>query len=55
MPPSRGKERLLVEVAQLPAAGAEWTVHLTGLGFCQVSKVEGRADEGVQGLDRDRL
>lgn len=44
-----------MEVAQLPAAGAEWTVHLTGLRFCQVSTVEGRADQAAQGLDRDRL
>lgn len=30
-------------------------LHLAGLGFCQVSTVEGRADQGAQGLDRDRL
>lgn len=34
---------------ELPAPGAEWIVHLTGLGLCQVSKVEGRVGPGSSG------
>lgn len=47
MPPSHGKEHLLVEAVQLQQQVLS-ELHLTGLGFCQVSEGEGKAGPGIR-------